>query len=146
MMRYKFNLFPAFRRTGGKISYISEDMRKVSLKISLNWKTRNIVGTLYGGSLYGAVDPIYMVMFMKLLGSNYIVWDKAAVISFKKPVRTDVYANFKISAEDLTSIKEELENSKNCTRIYNVKLFDKKKKECVEIEKTLYFQKNRLRG
>jgi hypothetical protein len=66
-MRWSFNLFPALRRTGGRVTYISSDMKKVRLEVPLNWKTRNYVGTIYGGCKYGAVDPIYMVMFIKWL-------------------------------------------------------------------------------
>jgi hypothetical protein len=54
LMRWKFNLFPAYRGTGGRITYISDDLREVRVKIPLNWRTRNYVGTIYGGSLYGA--------------------------------------------------------------------------------------------
>ena len=80
IMRWGFNLFPALRRTGGRITYISSDLKQVRLKVPLNWRTRNYVGTIFGGCMYGAVDPVYMVMFIKLLGSGYIVWDKSATI------------------------------------------------------------------
>ena len=70
-MRWKFNLFPAYRGTGGRITYISGDLREVRVRIPLNWRTRNYVGTIYGGSLYGAVDPMYMIMLIRILGSAY---------------------------------------------------------------------------
>ena len=60
---------------------------EVRVKIPLNWKTRNGVGTIFGGSLYAAVDPIYMTMLIKLLGPDYLVWDKSAAIRFLKPGR-----------------------------------------------------------
>jgi hypothetical protein len=34
--------------------------------------------------MYSAVDPIYMVMLIRRLGKDYVVWDKAASIQFKK--------------------------------------------------------------
>ena len=58
LMRRYFNLFPAYRGTGGRVTYISHDWKRVKIKLPLNWRTRNYVGTIYGGSLYGAVDPI----------------------------------------------------------------------------------------
>ena len=80
-LRWRFNMFPAFRRSGGRITYISRDLKQVRIKLPLNWKTRNYVGTIYGGSMYAAIDPVYMAMLMKLLGANYVIWDKAAAIS-----------------------------------------------------------------
>ncbi len=78
LRRWGFNFFPAYRGTGARFTYIAADWREVRIKLPLNWRTRNYVGTIYGGSMYGAVDPIYMVMLIQLLGPQYIVWDKAA--------------------------------------------------------------------
>jgi hypothetical protein len=48
------------------------------VKLPLWWRTRNVVGTIFGGSIYAAVDPFYMLMLIKVLGREYVVWDKAA--------------------------------------------------------------------
>ncbi len=83
LARWRFNFFPAYRGTGGRITYIAHDWREVRIKLPLSWRTRNYVGTTFGGSLYGAVDPIYMIMLIKVLGPDYVVWDKSATIQFK---------------------------------------------------------------
>jgi len=82
-----FNLVPAYRRTGARISFISEDFKEVHLKLRLKWTTRNYVGTVFGGSIYGALDPIYMVQLINILGGKYVVWDKAATIKFIRPIK-----------------------------------------------------------
>src|SRR5262245_56317244 len=92
--RWRFNLFPAYRRTGARITYIAGDWREIRVKIPLNRSTRNYVGTVFGGSLYGAVDPIYMMMLIRLLGPGHVVWDKAAAIRFLKPGRGTLFARF----------------------------------------------------
>ena len=137
-----FNFFPAYRRGGGKIIFISSDMKQVKIKIHLNWKTRNIVGTLYGGSMFSAVDPIYMVMFMKLLGKEYIVWDKSASIQFIRPVKKDIYAEFNISEKEIIDIKNELSSQKNLNKIFQVILKGKNGKEYARVKKELYFRKS----
>ena len=58
---WKFNLFPAYRGTGGRLVSIADDWSEVRIKLRLTWRTRNYVGTLFGGSLYGAVDPLYQI-------------------------------------------------------------------------------------
>jgi acyl-coenzyme A thioesterase PaaI-like protein len=83
--RLKFNIFPAYRGSGGRVTYIADDYREVRVKLPLSWRTRNYVGTIYGGSIYAAIDPIYMLMLVKNLGREYTVWDKAANIRFKSP-------------------------------------------------------------
>lgn len=138
MMRWGFNFFPVYRRTGGRLTYISADWHEVHIKLPLNWKTKNYVGTIYGGSMYGAVDPIYMVMFIKLLDSGYIVWDKAASIQFKNPGRTTLYAKFKIEEQELAAIREELKTKEKLDRVYCIELADKEGAICALIEKTIH--------
>lgn len=136
--RFKFNLFPAYRGSGARIIYISEDFREIRIKIPLNWRTRNYVGTIYGGSMYAGIDPIYMVMLIKNLGKDYIVWDKSANIRFKKPGKETLFAEFKITQQDLEEIKTQLETSKSLDKIYIVELKDKNGKVHCVVEKTLY--------
>lgn len=106
LLRWGFNLFPVYRRTAARITYIAGDFGEVRIKLPLNWKTRNYVGTIFGGSMYGAVDPIYMIMFIKLLGPKYIVWDKAATIRFRKPGRTTMYARFILEQEEVEAVQK----------------------------------------
>ena len=105
LARWRFNLIPAFRGTGASITFIARDWREVRVRLPLNWRTRNYVGTLFGGSLYGAIDPIYMVMLIKILGPDYIVWDKAATIRFLRPGRETLYATFRLDEAELRSIR-----------------------------------------
>ncbi|MEF8839489.1 MAG: DUF4442 domain-containing protein [Haloarculaceae archaeon] len=85
LSRYYFNLFPAYRRTGGRVAHIAADWSTVRVAVPLNRRTKNYMGTIFGGSLYGAVDPVYAMMLIKRLGEGYEVWDKAARIEFRNP-------------------------------------------------------------
>ena len=143
MLRWRFNLFPAYRGTGGRLTYLADDFHEIRVKLPLNWRTRNYVGTTFGGSLYGAVDPLYMVMLIKILGSGYIVWDKAATIRFKRPGRETLYAKFVIEPDEIEFIKNELTRSKSIERIYQVDLVDRNGKVHAEVLKTLYISQKR---
>src|SRR5215213_7836040 len=136
--RIKFNFFPAYRGSGARVTYIADDYREIRVKIPLSWRTRNYVGTIYGGSMYAGIDPIYMLMLIKILGRDYIVWDKAASIRFKRPGRETLFTDFKITDDEVAEIKRLLENQKSVDRIYKVELTDKNGKVHATIEKTLY--------
>ena len=103
--RWLFNIYPAYRGTGARVTYIAGDWMEVRIRLPLNWRTRNRVKTIFGGSMYGAVDPVYMLMLMKLLGPEYIVWDKAASIRFRRPGREQLYAVFQLSSEEVSEIR-----------------------------------------
>jgi hypothetical protein len=132
-----------FRRTGGRITYIANDLRRVQIKLPLNWKTKNYVETIFGGNMYSVVDPIYMVMFIKLFGPDYTVWDKSAIIHYKKPGRSTLTAEFSIDEKELNAIRQALRKQAGIDRIYQVELSDEANKVYAVVEKTIYFKKKK---
>jgi acyl-coenzyme A thioesterase PaaI-like protein len=144
--RRGFNFFPAYRGTGGRLTYLADDYHEIHVKLPLSWRTRNYVGTTFGGSMYGAIDPVYMIMLIKILGEDYVVWDKAATIRFRKPGRSTLYAKFRIEPGEVATIKEELTRRKSIERIYHVNLVDKDGTVYAEIDKTLYIAAKRVEG
>jgi hypothetical protein len=50
-MRWGFNLFPAFRGTGGRVTDIAGDLHEARVELPLDWRMRNCVGTIFSGSL-----------------------------------------------------------------------------------------------
>ena len=140
-MRWGFNLFPAFRGTGARIKYIAGDYREMRVELPLSWRTRNYVGTIFGGSLYGAVDPHYMIMLIKNLGPGYVVWDKAATIRFKKPARGTLFARFLLDDEEIATIRRLTENGEPIDRVYRVDLTDAKGVVHASVEKTVYIRR-----
>jgi acyl-coenzyme A thioesterase PaaI-like protein len=141
LLRWRFNFFPAYRGTGARITYIAHDWREVRIKLPLNWRTRNYVGTIYGGSMYAAVDPFHMVMLIRLLGPEYVVWDKAATIQFKRPGTSTLCATFALPEEEIESIKAHLAERQSVDRVYHVDLTDQSGVVCATIEKTIYIRR-----
>ena len=146
LRRWAFNLFPAYRRTGARLTYLADDWREVRIKLPLTWTTRNYVGTIFGGSMYAAVDPIYMIMLIRLLGDDFVVWDKAATIRFRTPGRSTLHAIFRIEDGELNAIRSALTTRRSIDRIYTVDLVDEDGTVCAEVEKTLYVRKKRSDG
>lgn len=121
--------------------YIADDWYEVRVKLPLNWRTRNYVGTIYGGSIYGAIDPIYMLMLVRILGDDYVVWDKAAKVRFRKPGRTTLFADFRLDPDEIRKIKQAADTVRSIDRIYHVELKDGDGVVHAEVEKTLYISK-----
>jgi hypothetical protein len=138
LLRLRFNLFPAYRGTGARITYIDRSFRDVRIRLPLNWRTRNVVGTLFGGSMYGAVDPIFMVMLIRNLGRDYVVWDKSATIRFKVPGRETLFARFLLSDEEIDDIRLALETQPSVDRVYAVDLTSADGTVHAVVEKTIH--------
>jgi acyl-coenzyme A thioesterase PaaI-like protein len=124
LMRWGFNWFPAYLGTGARIEYLAADLREARIRLPLNWRTRNYVGTIFGGSLYAALDPVYMILLIKLLGPDYVVWDKSATIRFRRPGRTTLRATFRLDDAELDAIREAVARDGRVERTYTVELRD----------------------
>jgi acyl-coenzyme A thioesterase PaaI-like protein len=138
LARWRFNFFPCYRGSGAWVTYIATDWREVHVKLPLSWQTRNAVGTIFGGSIYAAVDPFYMIMLMNNLGSDYIVWDKAASIRFKKPGQSTLYARFLLEEVELQNIQVELARQSSIDRVYSINLMDAEGNVRATVDKTIY--------
>jgi hypothetical protein len=141
LIRWGFNYFPAFRRSGARLTYMADDWREARLKLPLGWTTRNYVGTIYGGSMYAAVDGIYMVMLINVLGPDYVVWDKAGTIRYHRPGRTTLYARFLLEERELAVILAALERQPTVERIYRVELADSAGLVHASVEKTIHIRR-----
>lgn len=140
--RWGFNFFPAWRGTGARMTYIASDWREVRVRVPLSWRTRNYVGTIFGGSLYGAADPWFMIMLIRNLGPAYTVWDKSATIRFRKPGRATLDARFVLDEAELDEIRRLLETEPSIDRVYVVELADASGTVHATVEKTIYIRKN----
>ena len=136
--RTLMNWYPMYFGTGGKILFWASDSTELHLRLRLNIWTYNYVGTIFGGSLFSAADPFYMLMLFKALGPKYVVWDKHANIRFKKPSRTTLYAKCVITEDDFALIKKSVEEKGETTHNFTICWVDKEQVVHAEIERQCY--------
>ena len=134
------NLWPPFAATGIHVNW-GPDMKSAEVTMKLRPWNRNFVGTHYGGSLYSMCDPFYMLLLIKNLGPEYIVWDKAAGIRFRKPGKGTVRAEFRLTDAQLDDIREQLKTLPKYEPIYTVEVKDGSGDLVAEVQKTLHIRK-----
>ena len=116
-------------------------MKEVDVEMKLRWWNANYVGTHFGGSLYMMTDAFYMLMLMSNLGRDYIVWDKAATIRYRKPGMGRVRAEFRLSDAQLDEIREKLKTLLKYERTFAVEVRDEAGEVVAEVEKLLYIRR-----
>jgi acyl-coenzyme A thioesterase PaaI-like protein len=134
------NIWPPFAATGINVRWGAE-MKSVNVTMKLRPWNRNFVGTHYGGSLYSMCDPFYMLMLITNLGPEYIVWDKAANIRFRRPGKGTVRAEFRLTDAQLDDIREQLKTLPKYEPTYTVEVKDDKGEVVAEVQKTLHIRK-----
>ncbi|AVV79894.1 MULTISPECIES: DUF4442 domain-containing protein [Leptospira] len=139
---YFFNFYPPYFAAGIRYKKMSNDFTHFQLSMKLHWWNQNLVGTHFGGSLYSMCDPFYMLILMENLGEEYIVWDKAATIRFITPGVGKVYADFKISREEIEKIRKETDEKRKLDAFFQTKIYDAKTGKVVaELDKIVYVRR-----
>ncbi len=137
----KMHWWPPLLGAGIRVTRMDEDFRAVDVEMRLTWRNRNIMGAHFGGSLYAMTDPFYMMMLMENLGREYIVWDKAAAIRYKRPGMGTVRAEFRLSVEKINEVRAVLETEDRVEPVFLIEVKDAEGKVVTEVDKTIYIAK-----
>ena len=125
----------------GQSNFISADWREVRIRLPLSWRTLNYVGTIFGGSLYGSIDPIYMLMLIHNLGEEFVVWDRAATIRFLRPGRTTMFATFRLWGDLVEDLRAEAARVGRLNRDFEIELKDAAGEIHATCTQTLYLRR-----
>lgn len=137
-LRRWINFWPPFLGMGIRVRHIAPDMKAVDVEMKLRFWNANYVGTHFGGSLFAMTDPFYMLMLMANLGRDYIVWDKAATIRYRKPGKGIVRAEFRLSDSQIEDIRDKLKTLPKCEPVFSVAVKDQTGVVIAEVDKVLH--------
>jgi len=140
-LRWLFPLYPPYLGAGIRVTDIADDFSRIRVRMKLRWWNRNYVGTHFGGSLYSMCDPFFMLILMEQLGRDYIVWDKAATIRFRRPGRGPVFADFHIPQERIEEIRRTVEDKGVTEPVFTVDVLNEEGKRVADVEKLLYVRR-----
>ena len=141
MARVLLNCWPPLIGAGIKILHWSDDHRFARVRLKLRWWNKNAYRTQFGGSIFAMTDFMFTSMFMGALGNEYYVWDKLADIDFIKPGRTDLFADFVITEEQLETV---IENAKEGNKIFPefvINILDANGEVVARVRRVLYVRK-----
>nr|NLD39876.1 DUF4442 domain-containing protein [Actinomycetales bacterium] len=146
LVRHVMNLWPPLLFSSIRIQEVSDDLRHVRVRLGHNRLTGNYVGTLYGGSLYSMTDPFWMMMISRALGPEYSVWDAHGEISFLKPGRGTVTTEFRLTEDELRSIRAETEDGQKHLRWFENDIVAKDGVVIARVRKQVYVRKKPTRA
>jgi hypothetical protein len=136
--KYGFNVSPMYRRSTARLDVVSDDLHYVKIKLKLNWKNRNYAGSIFGGSMLAATDPIYMIQLIQILGNDYVIWDKAVTAKYKRPAKGTITGEFIFSSEEIEAIKENVKEQQQLDIVKHMVLVNENNDTVAEFAKTVY--------
>jgi len=135
--------WPPMLGAGIRIKELSDDYRHLVVSMKLRRYNRNYVGTHYGGSLFSMTDPFYMLMLLNILGPKYYVWDKTSKIDYVAPGKTEVFAKFQLSEDQIRDIVKRSSDGAPLYVDFKVDILDTNGDVVAKVDKTLYIRKKK---
>jgi acyl-coenzyme A thioesterase PaaI-like protein len=142
-LRLLMNLWPPFLFSGIRVTRMDEDFGFVRVELRQHWFNRNYVGTHFGGSLFAMTDPFWMIMLIRRVGPEYLVWDQAADIRYVKPGRGTVAVEFELSPETVAGITAEAADGRKVLRWLPMQVRDANGDVVAEVRKQVYVRRKR---
>jgi len=136
-MRWMFNLYPPLFLQRIRCLFVADDYLQVRLVVRYSRWNRNHNGTIFGGTIYAAADPVIPVMYwqgLRARGIELQAWLMSAEIHFRRPGASDLYLDFRLTQEDLDQAARELEECGKSIRKHKVEAIDTSGKVCAEAE------------
>jgi acyl-coenzyme A thioesterase PaaI-like protein len=135
------NFWPHLLGAGIRVKHIQPDFKAIDVEMKLRFWNANYVGTQFGGSLFAMADPFYMLMLMANLGEDYIVWDKAGSIRFRRPGKGRVTAKFRLSNAQIDDIREKLKTQEKVEPTFLIEIKDEAGTVIAQVEKLLHIKR-----
>ena len=137
-LRRFMNFWPPFLFSGIHVTRFSDDFRHVRVELRQRWYNRNYVGTHFGGSLFAMTDPFWMILAMRRLGPDYLVWDRAGEITFDKPGRGTVVAEFDLDDATVDELRTAAAGGDKVLRWFETAIHDAEGEVVARVRKQVY--------
>ena len=101
---WMMRLFPPLLFNRIRLENLSPDLMQCRVRIAHSWMNRNLQGSIFGGTLFSALDPFLPVMLWQIFarkGQKLEAWLKKAEIDYLKPSSTRMKIDFKLEETDL---------------------------------------------
>lgn len=144
--RLLMNLWPPFLFSGIRVTRIDDGFRHARVELRQRWFNRNYVGTHFGGSLFAMTDPFWMIMTLRALGKDHVVWDKAGEIEFIRPGRGTVHAAFDLDDATIEAIRTATADGSKYLHWFTTDVVDASGELVARVRKQVYVRRKRRSG
>ncbi|HKQ61001.1 MAG TPA: DUF4442 domain-containing protein [Candidatus Polarisedimenticolaceae bacterium] len=135
--RRRLNLFPPWLVQGIRIVELGPGFQRCRVRVARSRLTRNLQGTIFGGTIFAAADPVYAILYWQILahrGVRVQAWLRSASIRYLRPARSALTLDFALSDGDVAAAVAALERDGRFSRTHRVLALDAAGKTCAEAD------------
>ena len=123
--------FPPFRAMRVRVVELSDDWRRVRLRLPLR-ANRNPGGSMFGGAVACLADPIAALSCNRLF-PGHLVWTRRLDLDFRHEGRSDLELRFAFDARQEQATRAELARRGRATPLLEYAFYDRHERVCVVV-------------
>jgi hypothetical protein len=142
-LKRAMNLFPPLLVNRIRIAEADSEFKKLRVTIKYSWLNKNIQKSIFGGSIFSAIDPFYAVMYWQIFNTRnipMIIWIKKAEIDYIKTATSNLYMDFELSENDIDNAVSALKENEKYEVWHTVKVYNSHSELCTESRVLVYIR------
>jgi hypothetical protein len=138
LIRYDrlLEFYPLFFFIGLRIR-ISDDYRRINIRLPIRWYNRNNNGVLFGGLMCMISDPFPALVFEKIIPDTS-AWSRAHSVIYLLPAKTSVEAFIELKEEDIDEMKQQIHEKGKAEKKFEYYFVDKNGNQVALVSSSTY--------
>ena len=129
------NYFPPLLVNRVRIAEADSSFMNLKVEIKYSWLNKNLQKSIFGGTIFSAIDPYYAVMYWQIFNSKGIpmeVWIKKAEIRYRIAATSNLEIDFNLKDSDIESALQELKKEGKYEVWHDINVLNEAKEICSE--------------
>lgn len=143
-LKWVLRTYPPFFFQRIWIKNINKDFSGARIKIIKSFLNINSNKTVFGGTIFSALDPIYPILLDQIFKQRGIkktvAWLKSARIEYLKPGKTSLFFDVKLKEEDIKDAFETIDKQGKVVKTFTTEVFDKNGTKCAVCYNEIYIR------
>ncbi|MDM1049084.1 DUF4442 domain-containing protein [Sphingobacterium hotanense] len=143
-MKWALRIYPPFFFQRIWVKNILDNYLGADLKIFKSIFNINSNNTIFGGTIFSAIDPFYPILldqYFKHQGIlRTVAWLKTAHIEYRKPGRTSMQFSIRLDEEVLKEALETIQTHGKVVKTFATHVYDKKGTLCAVAHNEIYIR------
>ena len=144
ILKWVMRIYPPFLFQRIWVQRIHKDFNGIDVKIFKSFLNINSNKTLFGGTIFSALDPIHSILLdqiFKLKGmKNTVAWLKSAQISYLKPGTTNLHFSIQLNPQDIEEAYATIQTNGKVIKTFTTEVFDKNGIKCTVCHNEVYIR------
>lgn len=143
-LKWLLRIYPPFLFQRIWVQRIYPDFQGVDVKIIKSIFNKNTNNTIFGGTIFSAVDPFYAILIDQRLQAHgfkkTVAWLKSASIEYKKPGLTNLKFSIKIDDSDFNACMDTLKSRGRMIKTFSVEIVNDQNEICAIATNEIYIR------